>query len=407
MEPLLSAGAKPSHYHNIFGRQRLLPLSEKLNLAPVERVVLISESFLPKVDGVSKTSYITAEYLRQTGREVLVIAPDNAIRRLGESEVKRVRSFSIAGAKEMRIGLPSLKAIRYIKAFQPDLVHLATPAMLPLFAALYCYQKRIPMIATYQTDYWSYMEKYGFGYIKHGADRWTRFVHNLCRTNLTPSNVMRETLVGRGYQRFRVWKHGIDLDRFHPEKRSIEMRMRLLGGRSREALLVIYVGRLAPEKCVDMLKDVAQLEGVALTIIGDGDERARLEKHFAGTDVHFTGYLYGDELASAYASSDLFLASGPHETFGLVIQEAMAAGLPVVVTDRGGGKDLVVDGQTGCVVSHTPSAFADAVEKLRVKTGLRLSMGKAARADTEQRPWWRIMQQMEKHYAAALRMPMR
>ncbi len=135
-------------------------------------------------------------------------------------------------------------------------------------------------------------------------------------------------------------------------------RERLLNGRDPDSLLCIYVGRLANEKRVDLLLEVARTPGVALTIIGDGALREALESLFAGTGTYFTGYLMGDDLPQAFASADVFAFTGPHETFGQVVQEAMASGLPSVVIDQGGVADLVLPGETGFICPDDSLAFA-------------------------------------------------
>lgn len=386
----------------IFGGQSLLPPQPSTDFAPVKRVLLTTESFLPKVDGVSKTSYITARYLQETGRDVMIVAPDNGVRSFGQSRVEPVCAVTIPQAKELKIGLPSIRLIKYIHAFKPDLIHFASPAMLPIFGVCWGAFKNIPMVATYQTDYINYIQLYGFGAFRWLADLWPRFEHNLCDVNLVPSETVCEALTARKYQRMSVWQHGVDLERFHPNKSSQSVRQRLLAGRAETSLLCLYVGRLAPEKDVGMLHAVAKMPGVALTIVGDGDDRERLEQVFADTDAHFTGYIYQDDLASVYASADVALVTGPYETFGLVVQEGMASGVPTVVTNRGAAKDLIQDGETGFVVEHTQAGFTGAISAFLANPKLMHQMGQAARKDAEKRPWWKIMQDLEAHYKRAL-----
>ena len=139
----------------------------------------------------------------------------------------------------------------------------------------------------------------------------------------------------------------------------------MLQGRAPDNLICIYVGRLANEKRVELLLQVARTPGIALTIIGDGARREELETIFAGTGTHFTGYLLDEELACAFASADLFAFTGPNETFGQVVQEAMASGLPAIVIDQGAVKDLVLEGETGFICPGEPQAFADAAMRLR------------------------------------------
>jgi glycosyltransferase involved in cell wall biosynthesis len=190
--------------------------------------------------------------------------------------------------------------------------------------------------------------------------------------------------------------------RFNPEHHSDIWRARLLNGRDPDLLLCIYVGRLANEKRVDLLLDVARTPGVALTIIGDGSRREELETLFAGTNTYFTGYLFGDDLSQAFASADIFTFTGPNETFGQVVQEAMASGLPSVVIDQGGVADLVIEGETGYTCPDNPQAFAQAIIKLRDHPALRAQMAFQARQIAARRPWEAIMAQLEDHYREAL-----
>jgi glycosyltransferase involved in cell wall biosynthesis len=179
-------------------------------------------------------------------------------------------------------------------------------------------------------------------------------------------------------------------------------RERLLNGRDPSSLMCIYAGRLANEKRVDLLLEVAKTPGVALTIIGDGALRDELECRFAGTGTHFMGYLYGEELAQAYASADVFMFTGDCETFGQVVQEAMASGLPAVVINQGGVVDLVADGETGFLCDDNPDSFATAARRLRDNPDLRQSMAEKARRFARKRPWSAVMAQLEHHYREAL-----
>ncbi|PJF26729.1 MAG: hypothetical protein CUN53_06720, partial [Phototrophicales bacterium] len=207
-----------------------------------------------------------------------------------------------------------------------------------------------------------------------------------------------------GYRRLRRWARGVDTRRFNPNRRSEAMRARLLAGRDPNSLLCIYVGRLATEKQVDLLHETAKMPGIALTIIGDGALRSDLERHFADTDTQFTGYLFGDDLADAYASADVFMFTSPTETFGQVVQEAMASGLPAVVIDQGGITDLVKHGETGILCPADPAAFAHAAALLRDQPELRKKMSAAARGAAEAVPWEAIMAQLEAHYHEAVQL---
>ena len=231
---------------------------------------------------------------------------------------------------------------------------------------------------------------------------WLRFIHNGCHLTLVPSRTTHDQLQAWGYRRLRYWGRGVNCSRFNPAKRSTEWRERLLQGRAPDNLICIYVGRLANEKRVELLLQVARTPGIALTIIGDGARREELEMVFAGTGTHFTGYLLDEALACAFASADLFAFTGPNETFGQVVQEAMASGLPAIVIDQGAVKDLVLEGETGFICPGEPQAFAGAAMRLREDNDLRQRMSRCARALAVQRPWESVMAELEAHYREAV-----
>jgi glycosyltransferase involved in cell wall biosynthesis len=370
--------------------------------APVKRVAIFAEAFLPKVDGVSKTAYLTLQHLQQTGREVLVFAPDTAPTFVGNSRVVPLPSVSAPAAPETRIALPTPSISSILDDFKPDLVHLFSPALLSAGGMIYARRRGLPVIANYQTDLPTYAYHYGWSMLAQPARDWLRAVHNGCHLTLVPSDYTLGQLQSWGYHRLRRWARGVNGDRFNPNRRSAAWRARLLNGRDPHSLLCLYVGRLANEKRVDLLLEVAQTPGVALTIIGDGALRGELEALFEGTGTHFMGYRYGEDLADAYASADVFLFPGPCETFGQVVQEALASGLPAVVINQGGVAELVDEGFTGFRCPPDPAAFATAARRLRDNPPLRARMSAAARLAADARPWSAIMAQLENYYREAV-----
>lgn len=373
----------------------------------VQKVAVLTESFLPKVDGVVKTTYLTIRYLQETGREVLVFAPDIAVNEVGNSQVIKIPSISVPQAPETRMALPNPAIARHIEAFQPDLIHLFSPAIMAVNGMAMGRHLNIPVIANYQTDLPGYTSQYGYPMLSEPVNRWLRYIHNGCHLTLAPTRTIIRELNASGYRRVRHWGRGVNTERFNPNHATPEMRERLLNGRDPNSLLCIFVGRLAPEKRVDMLLEVAKLDGVALTIIGDGALREELEGLFADTNTHFTGYLIGDELAQAFASADVFTFTGENETFGQVIQEAMASGIASVVVNSGGAPDVVEDGVTGIIAEPTPQAFADVIQGLRNNPEHLIELSRNARRVAEQRPWSALMAQIEGYYEEAYMMNQR
>ncbi|NDJ86419.1 MAG: glycosyltransferase family 1 protein [Chloroflexi bacterium] len=392
----------PDKLDQLFGGEQVKISRNASSLAPVKRVALFTEAFLPKVDGVTKSAYLTLRYLQQTGREVLVFAPDISPSHVGSTRVIALRSLGVPIAPETRMALPTGAVEPILTEFQPDLIHMFSPALMSVTGMWVGRKLRIPIVANYQTDLPGYTSKYGVSLLEPVIRTWLRYIHNRCHLTLAPSNYTLQELRHNGYRRLRIWGRGVDNERFNPKHHSDEMRQRLLNGRDPHSLLCVYVGRLAREKRVDLLLEVAKLPGVALTIIGDGAQREELEKMFAGTDTYFMGYLFGEDLGPAYASADVFLFPGQRETFGQVVQEAMASGLPAVIINEGGITDLVTDGVNGFVCPDDPSAFAQAVKLLRDNSALRVTMANESRRITEKRPWEAIMAQLEEYYAQAV-----
>ena len=219
------------------------------------------------------------------------------------------------------------------------------------------------------------------------------------RPDARPSTAAAASLHARGIDRVWLWARGVDTTRFDPAKRSERWRAELAPGGE---VLAGYVGRLAPEKRVELLAPVATLPGVRLVLVGSGPAEAAARR--AMPAAVFLGQRHGEELASIYASLDLFVHSGPHETFGQTLQEAAASGLPVVAPAAGGPLDLVSHGETGFLVPPgDPGALAGAVAGLAADSGLRARQGRAARQRVLGRSWSALGDELIGHYEAVLR----
>lgn len=206
--------------------------------------------------------------------------------------------------------------------------------------------------------------------------------------NLAPSRATQRELEEHGIRAVGLWSRGVDAQRFHPRRASAAMRERLTSGDT-EAPLLLYVGRLSPEKRVEWLRAVVRaLPHVRLAVVGDGPSRASLESLFAGTPAAFTGYLTGDDLAAACASADLFVFPGANETFGNVALEAMASGLPVIAPRAGGVLDHVVDGRTGVLFEPDDlGSLVMAARWLVHDASFARRLGQAAGARARERTW--------------------
>jgi glycosyltransferase involved in cell wall biosynthesis len=365
------------------------------------RVALITETFLPNVNGVVTTLCRLLEHLRDHGHEALLVAPEGSVASYAGAEVIPLRGVPFPAYPELRITPPQLGLTAQLRHFRPDLVHLAGTMALGVAGRHAARQLGVPLVGAYHTDFPAYTQHYGLGFLRALAYRYLRWVHNSCAFTLCPSLATIADLRDHGFRRLRLWGRGVDTERFHPRHRSAAWR-ESVGAQPGERVL-LSVGRLAPEKRLDLLADVLpSLPNTRLVLVGDGPARPALEQRL-GTNAHFTGYLRGAELATAYASSDLFVFPSDTETFGQVIQEAMASGLPVVAARAGGAIDMVRDGTTGAL--FTPGSAAE----LRAQT-LRLvyapeqcaALGAAGRAAAERRSWERVMAELLGHYQITL-----
>jgi phosphatidylinositol alpha 1,6-mannosyltransferase len=225
-----------------------------------------------------------------------------------------------------------------------------------------------------------------------------RRIHNAASRTLAPSSATAADLREHGVERVRVWARGVDCARFDPAKRNGRLRAALAPGGQ---LLVGYVGRLAAEKRVDLLGQVAALPGVRLVIVGSGPAEAAVRR--AVPSALFLGQRGGEQLASIYASLDVFVHSGPHDTFGQTLQEAAASGLPVIAPAAGGPLDLVRDGVTGFLVQPgDATALAGAVARLAADPALRAAQGAAARRMVLGRSWPLLCDELIGHYGDVL-----
>lgn len=364
------------------------------------RVAIVAESFLPNVNGVTNSVLRVIEHLRRTGHEVLVIAPDTprgqppADRVHDGVRVHRVPSRMFPKVTSLPLGVPRFRMVNVLRGFDPDVVHLASPALLGwggVHAARYL---GVPTVAVFQTDVAGFAESYGVGVLSRVSWAWTRRLHSKADRTLAPSTSAMENLEAHRIPRVFKWGRGVDITGFAPSARDEQLRAVW----SPEGKPIVgFVGRLAPEKHVERLAALAGRDDLQLVVVGDGVDRTKL-RTVLPTAV-FTGELHGPELAAAYASMDVFVHPGEHETFCQAVQEAMASGLPVIAPDAGGPRDLVAPYRTGLLlpVDEFESALPASVEHLIAE---RSRYSVAARRSVLTRTWPAICDELIGHYEA-------
>ncbi|MFK0124375.1 glycosyltransferase family 4 protein [Streptomyces nigra] len=365
------------------------------------RVVIVTESFPPDVNGVAHCALQTARHLVERGHSPVVVAPAPAPGTRPDAPapcpVVHVPSLPLPGYPQVRVALPSRRLAATLAEHRADVVHLASPFVLGVRGMAAAARLGIPTVAVYQTDLAGYARTY-MGAGEAAAWRRIRSVHGAADVTLAPSGAALRDLRTHGVPRVALWPRGVDTERFRPDRRDEVLRRELAPNGE---LIVGYVGRLAPEKRVELLAGACGLDGVRVVIVGDGPSRPSLEQALPG--AVFLGRRTGDDLARIFASLDLFVHTGPFETFCQTVQEAMASALPVVAPAAGGPLDLVAHGHTGLLVPpHDATAVRDAVRALAAGPALRAAFGAAGRATVEGRTWAAVGDQLIGHYAAVL-----
>jgi phosphatidylinositol alpha 1,6-mannosyltransferase len=367
------------------------------------RIAIVTETFLPKIDGITNTLCRLLEYLPSHGHSSIMFAPDGAPAIYADTPVFRPASAPFIFYPELKVANPWINMEPEMAAFKPDLIHVINPFSLGISGTIYARWKEIPLVASYHTDIPGYTHSYGVPFLAEFVWNYFRLIHNQADLTLCPSTATMQELEQHGFNNLKIWSRGVDLEKYSPAKRNAEWRKRFCGDNP-HAKLLLYVGRLAVEKRVDWLEPVMRsLPDTHLVIVGDGPEKENLQNLFAGANTTFTGYLLGEELACAYASADLFVFPSANETFGNVVLEAMASGLPVIAPNSGGVTDSVIHGITGLLFeAANRDDLVSAVERMIGSPALAREMGETGRSVALERGWDAVMDKLIEDYQSVI-----
>ncbi|GAA4578176.1 glycosyltransferase family 1 protein [Planotetraspora phitsanulokensis] len=362
------------------------------------RVAIVSESFLPQVNGVTNSVCRVLEHLERHGHEAMVVAPGRGPSDYAGFPVRTTPAFRLPFYRSFRVGLPSGEIMSSLEAFKPDVVHLASPTVVGASGMTAADRLGVPAVAVFQTDLAGFARQYGM----RGADAaiwgWLRHIHIRAARTLVPSSATMSELNAHGIPRLSLWGRGVDLDRFNPAHRSERLRRELAPNGE---VIVGYVGRLAADKRVHLLAKLADLPGIKLVVVGDGPAAKSLRRRMP--DAVFCGLRTGTELSEILASFDVFVHTGANETYCQAVQEALAAGVPVVAAAAGGPLDLVQPGQNGLLYpSDSPEGMREAVAHLVADGEARARMSGNARASVLHRTWSALCDQLVGHYETAV-----
>ena len=373
------------------------------------KVAYFTESLLPHVDGVSRTLAQLFGFLERSGIDFRIHSPFVPGPEVEWSRrVRQVRYVRFPLYPDYRVSVPIAPTIwRELEGWGPDLLHVVSPTPMASRAQRWAAARGIPVVASFHTHFVSYFRYYGVPWLEGLGWRMLRRFYARCARVYVPSEAIIRELDEHGIGRTELWSRGIDLARFAPEHRSRELRT--LAGADDATPVLLMVSRLVKEKdMADLVAMERELRGRGsahrLVLVGDGPMRAELEA--ALPDAFFAGHQSGEALARWYASGDVFVFPSTTETFGNVVLEAQASGMPTVVVDRGGPPDLVAPGETGYVARpNDPADLADRVEALLRDPAERQRMGRAARDAARWRDWSAINGRLLDSYreVAALR----
>jgi len=300
------------------------------------RIAVVTDAWEPQVNGVVNTLKATAACLRSLDHAVLVLAPDG------------MPTFACPTYPDIRLARkPYAIVAARLDEFKPDCIHIATEGPMGLAARRYCLRKNLDFTTAYHTRFPEYV-KARTGIPLGWTYCWLRWFHGPSKAIMVPTEHVRKVLAQRGFQRLGIWGRGVDIDHFSPA-----------GGHDEciERPLFLYVGRLAVEKNVEAFLKL-DLPGTKW-LIGDGPQREELEKAYP--KAHFLGAKAHAQLPAYYNCADAFVFPSLTDTFGLVLVEAMACGVPVAAFPVEGPIDVVSSGKSGWLDSNLERACLDAL----------------------------------------------
>jgi glycosyltransferase involved in cell wall biosynthesis len=378
------------------------------------RIAIITENFLPKLDGVTRTLVRLLDHLQSSGHHALLLGPESGMDNYAGAEVIGTAGLPLPFYPELKFNFFRPLFMRRLNEFLPDIIHLVDPVILGATGLAAGHLLHKPIVSSYHTNLAAYCEHFGFPLLKEPMWTYNRFIHNQCAMTFCPSPSTAAMLRLQGFEHLRIWPRGVDTTLYSPGCRRSEVREVWLKDRTQpeSKTVLLYVGRVSWEKNLNLLIQVYQQMdhgNCHLVIVGDGPAFAEVQQKLSGLPVTFTGYLSGEPLASAYASADIFAFPSTTETFGQVVLEAMASGLPVAGVLSEGVCDLVNHGQTGFLLNDQHMSeekklegYRSQIDRLVTDNQLRAVMSNIARLEAQKRSWLDAMECLIQGYCEVI-----
>ena len=364
----------------------------------------------PEINGVANTMRYLAEGLIARGHRLLLVRPSQPAREPPLEDPRLLQELvpglPIPGYADLRFGLPVGRRLkRLMTRFTPDLLYIATQGPLGHAALGAARARGVPALTGFHTQFHQYSKHYGLGVLAGGIGTLLRRFHNRSQATLAPTQECAEQLIGQGFNNVHLFTRGVDTGLYRPQRRSSALRRSW--GCKDDCLIALYVGRIAAEKnlalavrAFDAIRQ--QRPNARFVLVGDGPELAQL-KH-RRSDFIFAGAKTGKDLACHYASGDLFLFPSLTETFGNVVAEAMASGLPVLAFDYAAARHYIRDGANGLLVPFGDEVqFVSAASRLATQPDRLSNIASAARSTAETLSWDQAIEQVEALFYATVR----
>jgi glycosyltransferase involved in cell wall biosynthesis len=377
---------------------------------PSLRIAVVTETWPPEVNGVAMTLAKLVQGLSHRNHDVQLIRPrqKKSDSPMSDSSLEEVlmRGMPIPRYPELKLGLPSKKTL--VKTWtlrRPDVVHIATEGPLGWSALQAAKVLKLPVTSDFRTNFQSYSKHYGVGWLRKPIVAYLRKFHNATACTMVPTRELMRTLSQNGFANLKVVSRGVDTKLFNISKRDTSLRSSW--GATDDTKVLISVGRMAPEKNLDqVLKayEALKVTGQAfkLVMVGDGPLKEQFQKRYP--EIIFPGMLSQSNLATYYASSDLFIFPSQTETFGNVTLEALASGIPVLAFDCAAARDWVQTGVNGWLVAeNNPEGFAAQAVTIFNSKDLLDQITKSTRQQVVHLDWDQIAEQVESVFWDAIR----
>ena len=370
---------------------------------PKLKIAIVTETWPPEINGVALSLLQLCKGLQQQGHKILLVRPQQSLKCEEFSPNKEclVIAQTLPKYPDLQFGWPQyLKVSKALAGFSPDVVHIVTEGPLGLTALQAAKARNIPVSSGFHSPFQDFSRFFDLAFLVKPIQRYLTWFHNSTDVTCVPSQYTEQALRGFGVTcPLVVVGRGVDTVRFSPKHRS--QRLRQQWGVDADTRVMLYVGRLSPEKEVDVLiksfhaLQVQQGVNIKFVIVGDGPDRIRLSKMTTSKDVIFMGSLGGHELATAYASADVFTFASQADTFGNVVLEAIASGLPVIAYDYVCAHQHVKHNITGWLspLGHTTDLI-QSICRLPALPQLR-QMGLLASESVQHSSWQFPVQQLE------------